>query len=108
MQGSQAQINAWVSQAPVIYSRLFHWPSETGACGGGGGGGGGFRGRPLFVLSQASTIGQRARGWGCRGYRPDFCLCAGGGVTAYRGKKKRLASERKGSSGDLHTRFSVM
>lgn len=27
----------------------------------------GLRGRPLFVLSQASTTGQRARGWGHRG-----------------------------------------
>lgn len=37
-------------------------------------------GPPLFVLSQASTIGQRARGgMGRRGYRPDFCLCDGGG-----------------------------
>lgn len=44
MQGSQAQINARVNQAPVIYSRPFHWPSETGACGGGGGDGGGFGG----------------------------------------------------------------
>lgn len=41
MQGSPAQINAWVKQASVIYSRLFHWPCVTGARGGGGGDGGG-------------------------------------------------------------------
>lgn len=39
-------------------------------------------GPPLFVLSQASTPGQRARegggGRGRRGYRPDFCLCPWG------------------------------
>lgn len=40
MQGSPAQINAWVKQASVIYSRLFHWPCVTGARGGGGGDGG--------------------------------------------------------------------
>lgn len=39
-------------------------------------GGGLWGGRPpLFLLSQASTTGQRAWGWGHRGYRPDFCLC---------------------------------
>lgn len=43
-QGSPAQINAWVKQASVIYSRLFHWPCVTGARGGGGGDGGGGRG----------------------------------------------------------------
>lgn len=42
-----------------IYSSLFHGLSETGACGGGGEAS---AGQPLFVLSQASTIGQRARG----------------------------------------------
>lgn len=57
---SGPQINAQVSEGPVIYSRLFHWPSETGARRGGGGGGGGRGWRPLFVLSQASTTGQRA------------------------------------------------
>ncbi|MEQ2255078.1 hypothetical protein ILYODFUR_010045 [Ilyodon furcidens] len=38
----------------------------------------GLRGRPLFVLSQASTTGQRAWGWGWRGDRPNFCLYVGG------------------------------
>lgn len=78
---SGPRIDAQVSKGPVIYSRPFHWPSETGA---GGRGGWGHRrevaflGRvrgALFVLSQASTTGQRAWGWGHRGYRPDFCLC---------------------------------
>jgi len=30
----------WGQTGPLIYSRLFHWPSETRAPGGGGGGGG--------------------------------------------------------------------
>lgn len=33
---SGLRIDAQVSKGPVIYSRPFHWPSETGAGGGGG------------------------------------------------------------------------
>lgn len=49
----------------AIYSRLFQGPAETRAPGGAGAGAP--VGPPLFLLSQASTPGQRAREGGGRG-----------------------------------------
>lgn len=97
MQGSQAQINAWVSQTPVIYSRLFLWSNETGALFGGGGGGSTVCAQPgLHYRSKSTGVGlQRLQIW-------LLSMCWG--VSTYRGKRKGggLASERKGTSDDFH------